>query len=1004
MSNTEEQIRIDLWAKQQGVPNEIVLRILRENGVEVRTQVSKVSSQQLGAITDKVLEEKAKIEARKAKTSGGIVQGGAPSKQGTHRGNASTATGETVSARAVKGKSSLVKAVIRRSADHVDDAVAKKTTPVVESHHRVDPKPIRQEPVVEKNVMESSRAPSAPVVSEKTSAPEEANKKPEAISVKDSTSPKEGTPVKPAVAADSVPPARPVPGPPTVLKTAGFKAQVTKPDAAILARIEKSKQQAAQQRAGGRSSQRGGNGPGYTGSFGRAPAGQGGGAPQNRGPGGGGFVNRGPGGPGGAPRGPRTGGFSSGSMQDAFSTANHPRASAPGFQGAPGPGAQMPAPNKPGPHRGGGGKGKGKGKGNGKPERTRESFEAARQNVSRVMASLSKHPVKKTYHKEHAAEVAGEERKVLKTSDYITVGELAGLMEQMPARVIAKCMEMGMMVTINARLDFETIQVLADEFGYEAQLMEEYEEDVLGVAEEATEDLKPRHPVVTVMGHVDHGKTSLLDWIRHANVVDGESGGITQHIGAYEVSTPVGKVTFLDTPGHEAFTAMRARGSQVTDVIVLVVAADSMVMPQTVESIELARSSKVPVVVAITKIDLPTANPDKIRTQLAERGIEVEQWGGQVSCIEVSARTGQGMERLLEVLALETDVLELKANPEARARGAVVESKLDAGKGSMATVLIQNGTLHVGDIFVCGNYAGRVRAMFDERGKAKKEAGPSAPCQVLGFDGTPQAGDDLVVVEDEKTAREIASNRRMAARERELRFRKHMSLEQVYDRAKSGEFSELNIIVKADVDGSCEAIAASLLKLTNKEVKINIIRKAVGAVNDSDILLASASDAIIVAFHLMPSLTIREMAEKEGVEIKTYRIIYEIIEDIQGAVEGMLKPTIREEMVAEAEIREVFKIPKIGLIAGCIVREGEVTRDSQVRVYRNGVELGLTKVQSLKRVKDDVSSVKAGLECGIGLRGYDNIIEGDSLIFFKQVTVARTLADMAKEARDEEKK
>ena len=444
---------------------------------------------------------------------------------------------------------------------------------------------------------------------------------------------------------------------------------------------------------------------------------------------------------------------------------------------------------------------------------------------------------------------------------------------------------------------------------------------------------------------------------------------------------------------------MRARGSQVTDVIVLVVAADSMVMPQTVESIELAHREKVPLVVAITKIDLPTANPDKIRTQLAERGVEVEQWGGTVSCIEVSARSGKGMDLLLETLALETEVLELKANPDTRARGAVVESKLDAGKGSMATILIQNGTLHIGDPFVCGLYSGRVRAMFDERGGIRKEAGPSTPCQVLGFDGTPQAGDDLIVVEDEKTAREIASKRRMAARERDLRARKTISLENVYEGAKDGKISELNLIVKADVGGSAEALAASLEKLSNSEVKIHIIRKGVGAITDSDILLATTSQAIVIAFHLMPSLSIREMAEKEGIEIKTYRVIYDCIEDIKNAVEGLLKPTTREEIVGEADIREVFKIPKVGLIAGCMVTSGEVNRDSRVHVYRNGVELGLTEVQSLKRHKDDVKSVARGFDCGIGLKGYDNIEVGDTLMFFKDVKVARTLADVARDEK-----
>ena len=576
-------------------------------------------------------------------------------------------------------------------------------------------------------------------------------------------------------------------------------------------------------------------------------------------------------------------------------------------------------------------------------------------------------------------------------------------MEQMPARVIAKCMEMGMMVTINARLDFETIQVLADDFGFEAQLMEEYEEDVLGVEEDQEENLQPRSPVVTVMGHVDHGKTSLLDWIRKSHVVAGESGGITQHIGAYEVTTPVGKVTFLDTPGHEAFSAMRARGSQVTDVIVLVVAADSMVMPQTVESIELAHREKVPLVVAITKIDLPTANPDKIRAQLAERGVEVEQWGGTTSCIEVSARSGQGMEELLETLALETEVLELRANPNARAKGAVVESKLDAGKGSMATILIQNGTLHVGDPFVCGIYSGRVRAMFNERGENRKEAGPSTPCQVLGFDGTPQAGDDLMVVEDEKTAREIASKRRMAARERDLRARKTVSLENSFNGVKEGKVSELNLIVKADVGGSAEALAASLEKLSNKEVKVNIIRKGVGAITDSDVLFATTAQAVIIAFHLMPSASIREMAEKDGIEIRTYRVIYDCIEDIQNVVEGLLKPKLREEIIGEAEIRELFKIPKVGMIAGCMVTDGEVNRDSHVRLYRKGVEIGVTHVTSLKRHKDDVKNVARGFECGIGLKGNDNIQVGDTLMFFKKVEVARTLADVAREEAEEKK-
>jgi len=627
----------------------------------------------------------------------------------------------------------------------------------------------------------------------------------------------------------------------------------------------------------------------------------------------------------------------------------------------------------------------------------KENIEKAQKRVSDVLVSLSKTPVKKVYNKDKIQAEGAEASKVIHVSASVSVGELASLMEQPSASVIGKCMEMNEMLTINKRLDFDMVQIIASEFGFEAKLQEEYQEETLGIQADAEENLKTRHPVVTVMGHVDHGKTSLLDYIRKTNVVRGESGGITQHIGAYEVETPNGKITFLDTPGHEAFNAMRTRGSQVTDVIVLVVAADSMVMPQTVESIELAKMANVPIVVAVTKIDLPTANPDKIMSQLSERGVQVDEWGGNVSCVKISVKTGEGIEKLLETLALESEVLELRANPNTSARGAVIESRLDAGKGTIATILVQNGTLRVRDCFVCGNYSGRVRALFNEHGDSLKEAAPSTPCQVLGFNGTPQAGDDLVVVESDQAASEIAAKRQQTAHERALRFKTHMSLEQVYDEAKSGKISELNLVIKTDVAGSCEALAESLTNLSNNEVKIKIVRKGVGAINDDDVRLASISNAIIVAFHLMPSHSIRELAEQEGVEIKTYRVIYDVIEEIKGAIEGLLKPVNKEEVTGEAEIRQVFKIPKVGLIAGCMVKSGEVDRESQVRVYRDGVELGLTKVQSLKRVKDDVSSVKTGLECGIGLRGYDNIEEGDVLIFFKQVSVARTLADVAKE-------
>jgi translation initiation factor IF-2 len=986
--NIEEQIKPVDWAKEHGVKSDFVVKLLRDNGVRVLTQVSKVNASEFEKIEAAVAEEKKKLDSRSKNLAQKKASSSDTDTSADDKKSASTTTKNGVKIRLKKATTKAKPAADKPTATKASKAGAADgeapKAPAAKKPAASEAKPV-ETPKEEPKQPETSAASATAKVEAKPEVKAEPVVK---------TDPKPVAPPKPAPA-----PAPNMMSSSTELKQPPMKAQVFKPDAAILARIAKSQQQQqgnrgpGPRRPGGPGAKGPGNAQGYTGTFGPRNGGNG----QDRGNGG--FrpgQNGGRGGFGGG----RSSGFSGGSMQDAFNASN-------GGTGFPMGSAQG--------GKGGNAKGQNGRHGNDKNRRGNNSRdrqeqqkeqqqEMVRQNVSRVMADLSKKPVKKVYRKEHNDTDTGEEKKILKTSDFITVGELAGLMDQMPARVIAKCMEMGMMVTINARLDFETIQILADEFGFEAQLMEEYEEAVLGVEEESTENLQPRHPVVTVMGHVDHGKTSLLDWIRKTHVVSGESGGITQHIGAYEVTTAQGKVTFLDTPGHEAFSAMRARGSQVTDVIVLVVAADSMVMPQTVESIELAKREKVPMVVAITKVDLPTANPDKIRAQLAERGVEVEQWGGQTSCIEVSARTGQGMDQLLETLALEAEVLELKANPDAHARGAVVESKLDVGKGSMATILVQNGTLHVGDPFVCGIYAGKVRAMFNERGEQMKVAPPSAPCQVLGFDGTPQAGDDLVVVDDEKTAREIASKRRMAARERDLRARSTISLESKFNEQKEGKLSELNLIVKADVGGSAEALASSLEKLSNREVKVNIIRKGVGAITDSDILFATTAQAIIISFHLMPSLSVREMAEKEGIEIRNYRVIYDCIEDIKNAVEGLLKPTLKEELVGEAEIRQVFKIPKVGLIAGCMVTDGEVDRTSHVRVYRNGVELGTTVVQSLKRMKDDVKSVVRGFECGIGLKGYDDIKEGDSLIFFKEVTVARTLKDVAREEAEEKAK
>ncbi len=1010
--NSAETMKVVDWAKKTGVSSEIVSRILQSKGIKVNSFYSSIPVADLESIREAAVGEQERHDKR--------VHAAKKSLHQTSTPQASKPVENSFTDKEVGGRK--VKVVLKRPAP--GEVQARPATPPPRPVAPVAPKAPVAAPV-EPVVPVQTSAPVAPVVTTPIAATPVVSEAP-AVQAQAPVHKAPHTESKPAHThaghshgkAPSVESKPSTPSAPaasasnSALKpSAPMKATITGPTPEMLARIQKHKDQQAQaRRPGGNRGPGGGQGGpsgspaggGYSGSFGRSPAGGPGGG--NRGPGGPGGNrglggpggNRGPGGPGGpgGNRGPGGPGFGNSTMADAMQGA--------GFStpkpAAGGPGRSTGGPSKGGNNNRGGSKG-GKGGKGGKPEASRDQTEFVRQSVNRVMASLSKTPLKKSYRREAGEEVESGERPIIKTSDFITVSELAGLMEQMPNRVIAKCMEMGMMVTINHRLDFETIQVLADEFGFDVELMEEYVEENLAQGEvDRPEDQIPRSPIVTVMGHVDHGKTSLLDHIRKANVVSGESGGITQHIGAYEVTTPRGNVTFLDTPGHEAFTAMRARGSQVTDVIVLVVAADSMVMPQTLEVIELAKSEKVPLVVAITKCDLPTANPDKIRAQLGDRGIEVEQWGGQTSCVEVSARTGAGIEKLLETLALETEVLELRANPKANARGTVIESRLDAGKGAMATILVQNGTLRVGDVYVCGNASGRVRAMFDERGKPRKEAGPSVPAVVIGFDETPQAGDDMVVFEDEKTAREIASKRRMAARERELRARKHMSLEQVFDRKQTGEFSEVNLIVKADVDGSAEAIAASLERLSNKEVKINIIRKAVGAIREDDIMLASSADAIIIAFHLMPALTIRELAEREGIEIRTYRIIYEIIEDIQGVVEGKLKPILREEVVGEAEVREVFKIPKIGMIAGCMVRDGAVDRESSCRVYRDGVEMGLTVVQSLKRHKDDAKEVKRGLECGIGLKGYENLQAGDSLVFFKEVKVARTLADVEADA------
>ena len=582
---------------------------------------------------------------------------------------------------------------------------------------------------------------------------------------------------------------------------------------------------------------------------------------------------------------------------------------------------------------------------------------------------------------------------VLKINEFTTAGELAELMEVRPAEVITKCLQMGLMVTINQRLDMDTIGLVADEFGFEVEELEEFaEEELEEVSEDSEEDLEPRPPVVTIMGHVDHGKTSLLDYIRSSNVVAGEAGGITQHIGAYHVALDNGRnITFLDTPGHEAFTAMRARGAHVTDVVVLIVAADDSVMPQTVEAINHARAADVPIVVAINKIDLPTANVDRITRQLSEQGVLVEAYGGQVQCCEISAKTGQNVSGLLELLALETDILELKANPNKRAKGTIVEAKLDRGRGNVATVLIQEGSLRVGDPFITGIYDGRVRAMLDERGNPVDVADPSTPVQVLGLNGLPQAGDSFYMTENERQAREISQRRQQLRREQDFHRIKRVSLVDIHEQIEAGKIQELRLIIKGDVDGSVEALSDSLAQITHEEVQLNVIHRGVGAISESDILLASASDAIIIGFNVRPDARARTVAAQEQVDIRLYRVIYEVVEEVRAALSGLLRPAVEENVVGAAEVRDTFQIPRAGTIAGCYVSEGTILRNALARVLRDSVVVYEGVIASLRRFKDDAREVQAGFECGIGIENFNDVKVGDTIEVYEQVETMRTL-------------
>ena len=602
---------------------------------------------------------------------------------------------------------------------------------------------------------------------------------------------------------------------------------------------------------------------------------------------------------------------------------------------------------------------------------------------------------KRSYRKEQDAEMQEREAKdtTLKVTEFITVSELASLMDVNPTEVISACFSLGVMVTMNQRLEADTLTLVADEFGYKIEFADaDIEEEVTADEPDREEDLIARPPIVTVMGHVDHGKTSLLDYIRKANVIAGESGGITQHIGAYSVELEGGqRITFLDTPGHEAFTAMRARGAQVTDIVIIVIAADDDVMPQTKEAIAHAQAAGVPMIIALNKVDKPNANPDKIREQLSGMNILVEEWGGNVQSQEISAKFGTNVDLILEKVLLQAELLELKANPNKNAQGVIIEASLDKGRGYVSTMLVQAGTLRVGDYVLAGKNHGKVKAMLDERGHPLEEVGPSLPVTILGLDGAPAAGDKFKVLEDEREAKNIANRREQLQREQTIRTKKHLTLDEIGRRIALGEFKELNIILKGDVDGSVEALSDMLQRLSTEEIEINILHKGVGQITESDILLATASDAIVIGFNVRAGANAKELADKEEIEIRTYSVIYDAIDDVKEAMEGMLSPEIKEQVIGNVEIRETFKITKVGTIAGCMVLSGKVTRNSKIRLLRDGIVKFDGELESLKRFKDDVKEVTKGYECGLNIKGYNDIEVGDILEVYEEVSVKKKL-------------
>ena len=626
-------------------------------------------------------------------------------------------------------------------------------------------------------------------------------------------------------------------------------------------------------------------------------------------------------------------------------------------------------------------------------KQVRETLEKLQGKSSKGKGAKYRRNKREAHREQSDAELEAQalDNKILKVTEFVTVSEVATMMDVPVTNIISSCMMLGMMVTMNQRLDAETLVIVAEEFNHKVEFIGAEVEESIAEVIDKPEDLESRAPIITVMGHVDHGKTSLLDYIRNANVIDGESGGITQHIGAYSVNVGDQKIAFLDTPGHEAFTAMRARGAQVTDLVIIVVAADDDVMPQTKEAISHAQAAGVPIIFAINKIDRPNANPDNVKTQLSSMNLLVEEWGGNIQSQDISAKTGEGIPELLEKVLLEAEILELKANPNKNPIGAVVEALLDKGRGYVSTILVQAGTLKIGDYLLAGKHSGKVRAMFDDKGNNLKEAGPSTPVSILGLDGAPQAGDKFNVFDDEREAKQIASKRSQLQREQSVRTQKTLTLDEIGRRIALGDFKELNIILKGDVDGSVEALTDSFQKLSTEEIQVNILHKGVGAITESDVLLATASDAIIVGFNVRPQGNARAVADREEVDIRTYSIIYDAINDLKDAMEGMLSPEMKEEVSGNVEIREVYKISKVGNIAGCMVMSGKIFRDSQIRIIREGIVVHTGTLTSLKRFKDDVREVAKGYDCGLQIKNYNDIVQGDVIEAYKEVAVKKKL-------------